>query len=183
MAAKLDEWAEQGLIPKYNHWNKSNSFANPVQCGRYRVDFVFELEAAVLLLEYDEEMHTDREKRCELVRQAEVSMGYGDMPVHWIRFNPDDFTISGVIQPVSSKDREPGLLKLIQAAVASPDYDNLITIDYMCYDKQVKDAGLDLVQTFKFKTIAEYSLWVDTVAPEKRGSATSSKDFQEGPET
>ncbi len=59
--------------------------------GRYRVDFVFELEAGVLLLEYDEDMHADRDKRCELVRQAEVSLGYGDMPFHWIRFYPRAF--------------------------------------------------------------------------------------------
>jgi hypothetical protein len=172
-AAKLDEWASQGLIPKYTHWNKSNSFANPVQCGRYRVDFVFELEAGVLLLEYDEKMHADREKRCELVRQAEVSMGYGGMPVHWIRFNPDDFKIGGVIHAIASKEREPGLLKLIQTAVKYPDYENLITIDYMCYDKPVKDDGPDVVQSFKFKTIGDYSVWVDTVAPENLGSSCS----------
>jgi hypothetical protein len=166
MAAKLDEWASQGLIPKYTHWNKTNSFADPVQCGRYRVDFVFELEAGVLLLEYDEGMHTDRNKRCELVRQAEVSIGYGDMPVHWIRFNPDDFKVVGAIQPVTSKERDQGLLSLIQNAVKTPDYDNLITVDYMCYDKPIKDAGSDLVKSFKFKSIHEYSLWVNAVAPE-----------------
>ncbi len=166
MAAKLHEWAAQGLIPKYNHWNKTNSFADPVQCGRYRVDFVFELEAGVLLLEYDEEMHADRNKRCELVRQAEVSIGYGDMPVHWIRFNPDGFKVVGAIQPVTNKERDQGLLSLIQNAVKTPDYENPITVDYMCYDKPMKDAGSDLVKSFKFKSIHEYSLWVNAVAPE-----------------
>ena len=58
MAAKLGEWASQGLIPMYNHWNKQNAFAEPVQCGRHRVDFVFELETGVLLLEYDDDMHS-----------------------------------------------------------------------------------------------------------------------------
>jgi hypothetical protein len=166
MAAKLDEWASQGHIPKYTHWNKSNSFANPVQCGKHRVDFVFEMEAGVLLLEYDEQMHADRNKRCELVRQAEVSMGYGGMPVLWIRFNPDDFKIAGVIHPVTIKEREAGLLWLIQDAIKYPDYNNLITVVYMCYDKPIKFAGGDLVKSFKFKSIHEYSLWVNAVAPE-----------------
>jgi hypothetical protein len=151
----------------YNHWNKQNSRADPVQCGRYRVDFVFELETGMLLLEYDEKKHADRDRRCELVRQAEVSMGYGDMPVHWIRFNPDDFKVGGTGVLIASKDRESELLRLIQHAVGHVDYENLITIDYFCYDKPHKDAGSDSVQTFKFKSIGAYSVWVNQEAPEK----------------
>ena len=134
------------------------------------MDFAFEFEADVLLLEYDEQMHADREKRCELVRQAEVSMGYGGMPVHWIRYNPDKFKNGGVLQAVASKERESVLLKLIQNAVSNPDYENLITVNYLCYDKP---AGADFVESFKFKTIEDYSAWVDSVAPEKLTSSGS----------
>ena len=138
------------------------------------MDFVYELEVGVLLLEYDEKMHSDRDKRCELVRQAEVSIGYGDMPVHWIRFNPDDFKVAGATVSITSNDREAVLLGLIQAAVGHVDYENLITIDYVCYDKPEphKDDGTALVQTFKFKTIGAYSVWVNMVAPEKQGSSS-----------
>ncbi len=36
----------------------------------------------------------------------------------------------------------------------------------MCYDKPIKEPGSDLVKSFKFKSIHEYSLWVNTIAPE-----------------
>ena len=42
MAAKLQKWAKEGLIPMYNLWNKTNPMADPAQCGLYRPDFVFE---------------------------------------------------------------------------------------------------------------------------------------------
>ena len=80
--------------------------------------------------------------------------------------------MAGATVSVTSNDREPGLLKLIQAAVAHVDFENLITIDYFCYDKPCKDAGSDLIQTFKFKTIGAYSVWVNKEAPEKPATST-----------
>ena len=165
MAATLSEWADTGLIQNYTLWNRRNPSADPVQCGIYRVDFVFEQDTHMLLLEYDEGMHADREKRCELVRQAHCSLGYGGRPVHWIRFNPDAFKVDGVTRVTTRKEREAVLLKLIQAGQVSADYEHFITLDYLCYDKKLDPGGSDLVQTYKFKTIEAYSAWVDDVAP------------------
>lgn len=166
MAATLDEWYKKGLIPKYTLWNHRNPQADPVQCGVYRVDFVFERDEGVLLLEYDEQMHSDRDRRCELVRQANCSLGYGGRPVHWIRFNPDAFKIDGKTRVTTRKERETKLLKLIQSAVEQADYDHFITVDYVCYDQTNASAGSALVQTYKFKNMEDYSTWVDSVAPE-----------------
>ena len=163
MACTLQEWAEQGLAPRFTLWNKRNPSADPAQCGRYRVDFVFEWEEGVVLLEYDEQMHSDRDRRCELVRQAEVSLGYGGRPVHWIRFDPDAFKVGGETRVTRRKEREAVLLAVLQRALGIADYDHFITVDYICYDKP--EAGSDLVETLKFKTIQDYTLWVDDVAP------------------
>jgi hypothetical protein len=164
MAYKLQEWASNGLIPMYTHWNRRNPLADPLQCGRYRIDFVFELESMVLLLEYDEEMHSAYTKKCELVRQAEASLGYGGMPVHWIRFNPDAFKIDGKNRKTGKKEREGMLITKMKEAVANPDFGALIKIDYICYNKKHTPnyTGSDLVKSLKFKTIRDYVAWVET---------------------
>ena len=172
MACTLQEWAEQGLVPKFTLWNKQNPVADPVQCGRYRVDFVFEWEEGVVLLEYDEQMHSDRDRRCELVRQAEVSLGYGGRPVHWIRFNPDAFKVGGCTRKTGKKERDAALLEQLRAHVLKADYAHLITIDYVCYDPQPHASNSPsggawggLVQTLRFDTIEAYCAWADGQPP------------------
>lgn len=71
---------KKGHIPVFDFWNKTNPTADPVQCERYRPNFVYEWAEDVLLLEYDEQTHSDRNKRCELVHMAEASLGSG-----WLR--------------------------------------------------------------------------------------------------
>ena len=163
MAYRLQEWASKGLIPMYSSWNRRNSLADPQQCGAYRIDFVFELESMVLLMEYDEEMHSRYTKRCELARQAEASLGYGDLPVHWIRFNPDAFKVNGQTCRTGKKEREDMLLNMIQKAVAAPDFNNLIKIDYICYNKKCSpsDTESPLLNRFKFETIEHYIKWAE----------------------
>ena len=162
MAAKLGEWAKEGLIPEVTLWNKQNPLADPVQNGKYRPDFSFVSGDGVVLLEYDEQMHDSYSKRCELVRMGEVGAGYQGRPVHWLRFNPDAFKVGGVTRRTDKKERHTVLLKVLEGALELPDYENLITIDYVCYDKAQPDAGSDLVQTFKFKDYEAFCVWVES---------------------
>lgn len=172
MAATLDEWARTDSIPRYTRWNKQNPLADPAQCGKYRVDFEFEHALGVVLLEYDEQMHADRNLRCELVRQAEVALGYGGFPVHWIRFNPDAFKVDGVTRVTKREERENELLKQLQQALAHADYEHPIIVTYICYNQGLAGAAMDgassvkneLVQTHKFKTIEAYNQWVESVS-------------------
>jgi hypothetical protein len=167
MAAKLDEWARQALIPRYTLWNRQNPLADPAQCGKYRVDFTFEMPTGVVLLEYDEQMHADRVLRCELVRQAEVSLGFGGLPTHWIRFNPDAFKIDGTTRVTKMTERLAELLKQLQDAMARADYEHPITVTYLCYNKIALDHdgnGNDLVQTHKFKTMVDYNTLVESIS-------------------
>lgn len=163
MAATLDEWARKDLIPRYSRWNKQNPLADPAQCGKYRVDFEFEHALGVVLLEYDEQMHADRVLRCELVRQAEVALGYGGLPVHWIRFNPDAFKVDGVTRVTKREEREKELLKQLQQALGHADYEHPITVTYICYHKSMQAGDVNqLVQTHRFRTIEYYNAWVES---------------------
>jgi hypothetical protein len=165
MAATLDKWASTDSIPRYTRWNKQNPLADPVQCGKYRVDFEFQHDIGVVLLEYDEQMHADRVLRCELVRQAEVALGYGGLPVHWIRFNPDAFKVDGVTRVTKRDERENELLKQLQQALSHADYQHPITVTHICYNKtmQAGDEN-ELVQTHKFKTMEAYNVWVEATS-------------------
>lgn len=178
MAATLDEWARADLIPRYTSWNKQNPLADPEQCGKYRVDFVFQHGIGVVLLEYDEQMHADRVRRCELVRQAEVTLGFGGLPVHWIRFNPDAFKVDGVTRVTRRGEREDELLKQLRHALCHTDYEHPIIVTYVCYHKTTtggacrvasamedeSSPGNALVQTHKFKNIEAYNLWVEATS-------------------
>ncbi len=106
MAAKLEQWARNGSIPKYTLWNKRNPSADPVQCGIFRPDFVYQWAEGVLILEYNEQMHSDRNKRCKLARMAQASMGYGARPVHWIRFDPGAFKVDRTTLHTTAAKRE-----------------------------------------------------------------------------
>jgi hypothetical protein len=164
MAATLQGWAKEGLIPTYGRWNKINPMADPAQCGYYRPDFSYEWDEGVLLLEYDEQMHSDRNKRCELVRMAQMYPGYGGRPLFWIRFNPDAFNVADVALNATREEREVVLLKMLQDMVGNADYGHPMTICYICYDK--KESTVDnIVQTFKFTGMEAYEAWVNDIAP------------------
>ena len=166
MAATLDDWARDDLIPRYTLWNKQNPMADPAQCGKYRVDFVFQHAIGVVLLEYDEQMHADRVLRCELVRQAEVALGYGGLPVHWIRFNPDAFKVGGATRVTKRAERETELLKQLERALSHADYEHPIKVMYICYHqtKSGDHVENELVQTHKFKSVEAYNVWVETIS-------------------
>lgn len=163
LAAKLSKWAKESKIPIYTAWNKQNLLADPLQCGKYRVDFMFEMSSGVVLLECDEKQHSEYVKRCELVRQAEVALGFGGLPVHWIRYNPDAFKINGTTRVTKREERESTLLRHLQLALTRPDYEHFITVTYICYDNHVStNADPDpLVQTKAFKTVEDYNEWVE----------------------
>lgn len=160
LASRLKKWASEGKIPAYTLWNKQNPLADPLQCGKYRVDFTFELSNKVVLLECDENQHSAYNRRCELVRQAEVTVGFGGLPVHWIRYNPDSFKLNGVLRTASTEDRETVLLRQLQHAFSETDFDYPLTVTNICYSKSGADND-DLHETLKFANMEEYSTWVE----------------------
>ena len=172
MAYKLEKWASSDLIPSYTTWNRRNPLADPAQCGRYMPDFVFEGPVSVVLDEFDENQHRDRTFQCELVRMAEVSLGYGGQPVHWIRYNPDSFRVNGVLVEPSLHMREKMHLSQLQSAFEITSYDYLINITYICYSVNSGGRSLpnegdwsfgnsDLLRIYRFKTIEDYVSWAE----------------------
>jgi hypothetical protein len=167
MAAKLVKWAETDLIPIYTTWNRQNPMADPAQCGKYRPDFIYERPASVVVIEFDENQHRSYTLRCELARMAEVSLGYGGSPVHWVRYNPDSFRVNGAVAEPSEASRSSMLLTQMQWALDCVDYEHLITVTYICYSinsgrRSLSGAGMSyLVRRYRFKTVDDYTLWAE----------------------
>ena len=64
----------------------------------------------------------------------EISLGYGGAPVHWIRYNPDEFKVDGVTLETGRQERVDILRTRLLSALASPDFEHFITIEYLFYD-------------------------------------------------
>ena len=60
-------------------------------CSRRRPDLLLDLGYQVIIIEIDENQHTDYDCSCENKRTMELSQDVGHRPIVFIRFNPDDY--------------------------------------------------------------------------------------------
>ena len=64
-------------------------------CSRRRPDLLLDMGYHVLIIEIDENQHTDYDCTCENKRTMELSQDVGHRPIVFIRFNPDDYMDGG----------------------------------------------------------------------------------------
>ena len=60
-------------------------------CSKRRPDLLLDLAYQVIIIEVDENQHTDYDCSCENKRIMELSQDLGHRPIVFIRFNPDDY--------------------------------------------------------------------------------------------
>ena len=116
-----------------------------------------------VILEVDEYQHNyvSYELGCELSRQWDLVQTYGGLPVHMIRYNPDSFKLCSATKRknYSQKARLSTLAKALKDAFDNIDFaENLFTLQYLFYDNA---EGTDILQTYKFKTLEDYVLWME----------------------
>jgi hypothetical protein len=160
-------------MPNYSLWNKRNPEADAVQCGRFRPDFLWELDAyqRVVILEVDENAHRYEPIRCELTRMLHIATGFGGRPVHIVRYNPD--LLPFVKTMPERQEREALLLEKMTAALAPPKHDdggarfkNILTVEWLYY-YDIPGSALTAphVQMMAFKEDVVYEAWAeDTIA-------------------
>ncbi len=61
-------------------------------CSRRRPDLLLDLGTHLIIVEIDENQHTDYDCSCENKRLMELSQDVGHRPIIFIRFNPDSYT-------------------------------------------------------------------------------------------
>ena len=64
-------------------------------CSKRRPDLLLDLGEQILVIEIDENQHTDYDCSCENKRIMEISQDLGHRPIVFIRFNPDDYSNEG----------------------------------------------------------------------------------------
>jgi ferredoxin-like protein FixX len=64
-------------------------------CSKKRPDLLLDLGYQVIIVEVDENQHTDYDCSCENKRIMELSQDVGHRPIVFIRFNPDDYEDDG----------------------------------------------------------------------------------------
>jgi len=66
-------------------------------CSKRRPDCYIDLAYQVIIIEVDENQHTDYDCSCENKRTMELSRDFGHRPIVFIRFNPDKYILDGKV--------------------------------------------------------------------------------------
>jgi hypothetical protein len=65
-------------------------------CSKRRPDLLLDLLYQIVIIEVDENQHTDYDCSCQNKRIMELSQDLGHRPIVFIRFNPDDYAKDGI---------------------------------------------------------------------------------------
>ncbi len=76
---------------KYSQFEWITDRRIPDGCSRRRPDLLLDLGYQVIIIEIDENQHTDYDCTCENKRTMELSQDVGHRAIVFIRFNPDDY--------------------------------------------------------------------------------------------
>ncbi len=115
-----------------------------VQPNKYaRVDFLIILHGVVIIVEVDEGQHRfgSYSVSCDMSRMARIIESLcvegNTLPVWFIRYNPNAYTLDGVKQKSLKKTRVERLIEQIQGIHGTPRQP--LTITYMYYDCETWD--------------------------------------------
>jgi hypothetical protein len=82
-------------------------------CSRRRPDLLLDMGSHIIIVEIDENKHTDYDCSCEHKRLMELSQDLQHRPIIFIRFNPDDYTNQeGVIVKSCWKINRLGIMQI-----------------------------------------------------------------------
>lgn len=62
-------------------------------CSKYRPDGVLDFNHFIVVVEVDEYQHSGYNQKCELARMIQLHQDFGGIPIVFIRFNPDNYSI------------------------------------------------------------------------------------------
>jgi hypothetical protein len=96
-----------------------------------RLDFVIYKTDRVVIVECDEDGHSRESVLCEVTRMLDVAAQHtmkSELPLHFIRFNPDGYTVDGWAPKPKMAERHKELVLAIEDPVTAP-----LTITYICY--------------------------------------------------
>jgi hypothetical protein len=96
-----------------------------------RLDFTIYKVDRVVAIECDEREHGSESVLCEVTRMLDVAAQHrltSDLPLHFIRFNPDGYSVDGRAQKPRMAERHRELVLAIEEPLSAP-----LSISYICY--------------------------------------------------
>jgi hypothetical protein len=96
-----------------------------------RIDFLIYKTDRVVAVECDEREHDHEPVLCEVTRMLDVAAQHrltSDLPLHFIRFNPDGYKVDGRPRKTRMAERHKELLLAIEEPLTTP-----LAISYICY--------------------------------------------------
>ena len=119
-----------GLVP--TTYDKA---MDDTSCGRSRPDFFYDLPDRAILVECDEDQHSNYTPGCELRRMLDLHAASGGLPTIFVRFNPDHFELD-VTRKIDRKTRHKSLCSEIRRAMHMPaPPPGTLSVTYMYFDK------------------------------------------------
>ena len=115
-----------------------------------RPDRIYDCNTHYLIIEIDEHQHSHLNKICEESRMHQIQEALG-FPAIFIRFNPDNFRVVGVLQKVNMQKRLEFLVKWIEKLI-EPRYEECLSLLYkkLYYDEfNELDISLNLIDDIK----------------------------------
>jgi len=100
-------------------------------CGLERPDFVFDHGTHVTVLEVDEHQHETYAEACECARMVNLHQSFGGLPVRFVRYNPDAYTVRGIRRAPSFHRR---MRTLARAAAQPPPPDAPLSFCRLFFD-------------------------------------------------
>jgi len=97
-----------------------------------RIDFVIYKADRIVCIECDEDSHRREGVLCDTTRMLDVTAQHrmrSELPLHFIRLNPDGYTVDGGHPKPHMNARLKELLLAIEEPVSTP-----LAVTYICYD-------------------------------------------------
>ena len=123
-----------------------NSFA--------RIDYVIGMEGGLIFLEVDEHQHKcGYDPSCDMRRMAKVheslAVANCHIPIYWIRYNPNNYTVNGKNAKTAKTDREARLIECIHRInmMHAPP----MQIKYLYYDSTDGVTNVTCHDNYRFK--------------------------------
>jgi hypothetical protein len=143
----LDAQIAKKLIPKYTLYDKVvEPGLDKSLFGNNRPDFVWRLPDRSIFLELDENQHQNHTYNCERRRELELCNISGEIPVYFIRMNPDSFSTATKSSRVKVADesielRHKAVLEKLKEAFKKSDPSGLTFVRLFFNCKCVEFCG------------------------------------------
>jgi hypothetical protein len=111
-----------------------------------RLDFTIYKTDRAVVVECDENGHDREPVLCEVTRMLDVAAQHrmkSELPLHFVRFNPDGFTVDGRASTPKRGELYKELILAIEEPVTAP-----LSITYVCYSSTAGAADVTLSEDF-----------------------------------